>query len=50
MPDQIDLVATDLKYPKATGEIELREAIANYYNTNYYALSPIRMLTSGGLD
>ncbi len=37
LPDQIDLVATDLKYPKATGEIELREAIANYYNTHYLA-------------
>jgi aspartate/methionine/tyrosine aminotransferase len=37
LPDRIDLVATDLKYPKATGEIELREAIANYYNKNYSA-------------
>ena len=37
LPEQIDLVATDLKYPKATGEIELREAISNYYNKNYSA-------------
>jgi aspartate/methionine/tyrosine aminotransferase len=37
LPDQINLVATDLKYPKATGEIELREAIANYYNRHYSA-------------
>ena len=37
MPDQIELVSTDLKYPKATGEIELREAIANYYNNHYSA-------------
>lgn len=37
LPERIDLVATDLKYPKATGEIELREAIANYYNNNYAA-------------
>ncbi len=37
LPDQIDLVSTDLKYPKATGEIELRQAIANYYNKNYSA-------------
>ncbi len=37
LPDRIDLVATDLKYPKATGEIELREAIVNYYNKNYSA-------------
>ena len=29
LPDRIDLVSTDLKYPKATGEIELRKAIAN---------------------
>ena len=37
LPDRIDLLATDLKYPKATGEIELREAIASYYNKNYSA-------------
>ena len=34
LPDRIDLLATDLKYPQATGEIELREAIASYYNKN----------------
>jgi aspartate/methionine/tyrosine aminotransferase len=37
LPTHIDLVATDLKYPKATGELELREAIANYYNEFYDA-------------
>ena len=37
LPDQIDLLTTDLKYPKATGEFELREAIANYYNNHYSA-------------
>jgi aspartate/methionine/tyrosine aminotransferase len=30
-------VPTDLKYPKATGELPLREAIANYYNEFYGA-------------
>ena len=37
LPQQIDIDYTDLKYPKATGEIELREAIANYYNEHYDA-------------
>lgn len=37
LPDRIDLVPTDLKYPKATGEIELRERIADYYNEHYDA-------------
>jgi len=37
LPEQIDLTYLDLKYPKATGEIELREAIANYYNSHYAA-------------
>jgi aspartate aminotransferase len=37
LPTHIDLVPTDLKYPKATGELELREAIANYYNEFYGA-------------
>ena len=37
LPAQIDIAATDLKYPKATGEIELREAITNYYNEHYEA-------------
>lgn len=32
LPSSIELVPTDLKYPKATGELELREAIAGYYN------------------
>ena len=37
LPAQIDIGAMDLKYPKATGEIALREAIANYYNEHYAA-------------
>ena len=37
LPEQIELQASDLKYPKATGEIELREAIAAYYNEYYDA-------------
>jgi aspartate/methionine/tyrosine aminotransferase len=37
LPAQIDIAATDLKYPKATGEIELRAAITNYYNEHYAA-------------
>lgn len=37
MPAEIRLAPTDLKYPKATGEIELRERIAAYYNDHYDA-------------
>jgi aminotransferase len=37
LPMSIDLAASDLKYPKATGELELREAISNYYNAHYGA-------------
>ncbi|MEE8105922.1 MAG: pyridoxal phosphate-dependent aminotransferase [Planctomycetota bacterium] len=37
LPDQITLRPTDLKYPKATGEIELLEAITGYYNEFYGA-------------
>lgn len=37
LPEKIDISAADRKYPKATGEIELREAIANYYNDFYAA-------------
>jgi len=37
LPDSISLRSTDLKYPKATGEIELRERIAAYYNDHYNA-------------
>jgi aspartate/methionine/tyrosine aminotransferase len=37
LPERIDIGASDRKYPKATGEIELREAIANYYNEHYAA-------------
>ena len=49
LPSQIDLEYTDLKYPKATGEIELREAIANYYNEHYDAgISPDQVAVFGG--
>jgi aspartate/methionine/tyrosine aminotransferase len=37
LPSSVELVYTDLKYPKATGEIGLREALANYYNRFYDA-------------
>jgi aspartate/methionine/tyrosine aminotransferase len=37
LPEYINIKSSDLKYPKATGEIELREAIANYYNVHYGA-------------
>lgn len=37
LPTRIDVVPTDLKYPKATGELELREAIAGYYREFYGA-------------
>jgi aspartate/methionine/tyrosine aminotransferase len=37
LPESIQLEATDLKYPKATGEIELRESISDYYNEHYSA-------------
>ena len=41
LPENISLKSTDLKYPKATGEIELRERIAAYYNDHYNAgISP----------
>ncbi|MBT8078391.1 MAG: pyridoxal phosphate-dependent aminotransferase [Gammaproteobacteria bacterium] len=37
LPAEVKLQSTDLKYPKATGEIELRQAIADYYNSHYQA-------------
>ena len=37
LPESIELVATDLKYPKATGEVPLLEAITDYYNHFYDA-------------
>lgn len=37
LPDSVALQSSNLKYPKATGEIELRDAIADYYNTHYDA-------------
>ena len=37
MPESVSLTATDLKYPKASGEPPLLDAIANYYNEFYDA-------------
>ena len=37
MPTSVSLGPLDLKYPKATGEQPMLEAIANYYNTFYDA-------------
>jgi len=37
LPPIINLNSMDLKYPKATGEIELRQAITDYYNNHYEA-------------
>jgi aspartate/methionine/tyrosine aminotransferase len=49
LPGQIAITAGDLKYPKATGEIELREAIAGYYNTYYGAgISPDNVAVFAG--
>jgi aspartate/methionine/tyrosine aminotransferase len=37
LPDRVEWTAADLKYPGATGNVELRRAIAGYYNTFYDA-------------
>jgi aminotransferase len=37
LPESIELVSTDLKYPKATGEAPLLDAIVDYYNHFYDA-------------
>ena len=37
LPESVSIRSSDLKYPKATGEIELRKAIADYYNQFYNA-------------
>lgn len=37
LPETIELGWSDLKYPKATGHAELRQAIADYYNEFYDA-------------
>lgn len=37
LPSSVEFGAVDLKYPKATGEAPLLEAIANYYNHFYGA-------------
>ncbi len=49
LPAQIELQSTDLKYPKATGESELREAISDYYNAHYDAgISPDHVAVFAG--
>ena len=37
LPESVVLTAADLKYPKATGNLELRRALASYYNEFYDA-------------
>ena len=37
LPSSVEFGPSDLKYPKATGELELRTAIADYYNESYGA-------------
>ena len=37
MPESVRLDSNELKYPKAWGQPELREAIANYYKHYYDA-------------
>ncbi|MFT5138991.1 MAG: aminotransferase [Rhodothermales bacterium] len=37
LPSSVSFDYSDLKYPKATGEIELRTAISDYYNEFYNA-------------
>lgn len=37
LPSEIHVTSSDFKYPKATGEIELRQAITNYCNTHHDA-------------
>ncbi len=37
IPDTIKLTPADLKYPTATGNLELRQALAAYFNTFYDA-------------
>lgn len=37
IPQRLDFSSTDLKYPTATGNLDLRKALANYYNTFYAA-------------
>jgi len=49
LPENISLKSTDLKYPKATGELELRERIAAYYNDHYNAgISPDHVAVFAG--
>jgi aspartate/methionine/tyrosine aminotransferase len=35
LPDRVELTPADLKYPTATGNVDLRRAIARYYNEFY---------------
>ena len=37
LPTGVDVSAVDLKYPAATGEVQLRQAIAGMYNEHYGA-------------
>jgi aspartate/methionine/tyrosine aminotransferase len=37
LPDSVQLEPGDLKYPKATGNLPLRQALADYYNEFYSA-------------
>jgi aspartate/methionine/tyrosine aminotransferase len=37
LPGSVELTAADLKYPTATGNVELRRALARYYNEFYGA-------------
>lgn len=37
MPETVTLTSADLRYPKATGNDELRDAIARYYRSTYGA-------------
>ena len=49
LPTSVTLEYTDLKYPKATGEIGLRDAISNYYNCFYDAgISPDNVMVFAG--
>jgi aspartate/methionine/tyrosine aminotransferase len=49
LPDCIRFHASDLKYPQATGNVALREAIANYYNHFYSAeISPDHVAVFAG--
>ncbi|MDB4533955.1 hypothetical protein N9242_03715 [Vicingaceae bacterium] len=49
LPGSVEFDWTDLKYPNATGQAPLREAIANYYNEFYSAnISPENVAVFAG--